>query len=93
MSESTKSKKNDVLDMKNRIKVRIISNFKQKKTYFQSKSNSISFNLNYSNIYCFYSLKAKIYSVQNYLLFPFFMLFFLLIITPKNLNTMLYNHI
>ena len=31
MSEGTKSKKNDVLDMKNRIKIRIINNFKQKK--------------------------------------------------------------
>ena len=41
--------------MNNSIKMRIISNFIQKKPYFESKNNNISINLNQSNNYCSYS--------------------------------------
>ena len=44
-------------------KMEIISSlyqFDMKKSYFESKSNMVSINLNYCNSYCLYSLQMKI---------------------------------
>ena len=47
------------------MKMQMISNLYQYhlKSYFESKNNIIDMNMKYSNNYCLYSLKTKIYSV------------------------------
>ena len=58
--KTKKAKKNG---LKYNRKMEIISSlyqFDMKKSYFESKSNIVSINLNYCNSYCLYSLQIKI---------------------------------
>ena len=57
----------------------VASNFTKTKSYLESKNNIISMNLNVTiNAYILQKQRFSLY--KNYLLFPFFMLFFLKIL-------------
>ena len=67
----------------------ITSNLIQAKSYFESKNVIISMNLNQAENYCLYYLKIKILS--KVMLYHFML--FILLLTLKNLKTVLYNNI